>query len=376
MAEEQTVETPVVDDQDVMASAYFSDYELVEDEDSYVGKPGATQKDGKSDEEVDDEDENIVDNNNETKPPVEEKTGDVGTEKTPKVEGFTSFFQKDDESGQKTFDMEKLMGFVDSGDKAKRFAYAGREFTEQPEGQSKQGEPEKAEWERRVEERYTAKQETRNKFTLYRQAYVQARNNGADEVQAIRLADEHVERILRQEEQKLDLEAEKQREKMAMENGQSVHKKAITERDASANEHRLASRFESEDAYRQFMYGEGAPVINMMFDLMNPDKSKGLTVDQTKEEMRNWWHNLASDENKLQFVHDVVLGKWVLQNLSQFVDYGKNLTSQHAASSKAGSRKAPGGIGISPKQSKQGDGLLQSYFNGTRFQGDVGLPEV
>jgi hypothetical protein len=236
-----------------------------------------------------------------------------------KISGFASRFMKQDAKGGSVFDADGAMAFIKPGDgKDASFRYE----LKPRKGQEKQtdgadGKPKEPvnPYKQRIEERKKFREEQQGNLYFWKNKYAEALKGGYEPAQALAYAEQQVKEHLDTREADWLYEQEA---KFAEERGKgelTAKELADARQSRVVNEQAFVQKLGGYEQYNEFLFGKkgadgtiqkgyAADMVNMMFDIMNPD------VDAvTPEAMDQWWDRFASDPARLQMVYEFALAR-------------------------------------------------------------------
>lgn len=340
MSEEATaVQDPVADEQASMLSDWSGggEYEVVDEEGNPVG--GETQEGENQEEAVQEQAD---------KAPAAPKAQPEKTAEPPK--GFGSrFFEKNDETGEYALNTEAALDFLLPKEKKEIFSHPGRQFAET----KPQTEPAKEPWQVAFEEHQTKLSKLQEERTTYRKYLQEGLEKTGDWQQASRYADEKVMSDVEEARRKMDYEFRLKDREELMSHQQVEALKAK----AAANEAAIMSRFKDAREYGALMYEFGAPIINRLYDMMNPKASEPQTKEQWQSGLEKFWRGIMSDRDMGEFVVDLVQAAWMRQNFPMLV--GKAVQSNESQIRKniRGATRKPSGLKpVLPRGKDEGTG--------------------
>lgn len=287
--------------------------------------------------------------------------------------GFGSrFYKADEKTGELRWDNDEALSFLLPKDKKNLFEHPGRKFAESKQEQGPKRDP----WEEEYESIEKQKQEIRSTKLTYRNHLAEGlKMYGNDFAKAADYADSKVNEELLAAEKKIDFDFRKK------EYGgfQTQKEKDATIAKASSNEHAIInSRFKDHKEYAELMYNFGAPIINTLFDLANPNAADPRSKEEWAESMNSFWHGIMADREKGERVVNMVLGAWTLQNLPSIVGKAVNETESQTRKNIRGALRKPSGLKASASERSEG-GANPEEEAWTKYMGRNpfgGVPEV
>jgi len=376
-------ETTFVDQEDAVSN-YLTEYSLVDD-DSATDAP-----DGEASEELELETENPEMGKNEDGKEVNDGKGGENTVENPETgvqpdektsqsvkhlkeipKGFTKLFFAKDDKGAITFDRAKALAFTLPEPGKQRFTYPDNriQFVEDKNAGAP-AEPQD-EYQTFVKEekmyRDSVKGNMHLGLTKFKEVY--ASSNG-DVNAAYQAALQEIEGVIQSDFEERDYQNQANLQKRLEEkfgtnkSQEEVNSKARSNEALLMNE--IASKFNLDPTAAKESYVElmqhGLPIMRMMFEMSNPDKTKGVTVQQYNKEFGNWWNRVAADNDHLRFVYSQVLN----DINTKIGPYTNEAFYSKQAKAEASRRRSRGGrpSQINRSQAKTPDAIreVEQYF--------------
>jgi uncharacterized protein (UPF0297 family) len=367
--------TPV-DQGEAAEKGYFETHELVEQDD--VEDPDSPIEKDDQDKDTPKEGEK---KGGDEKQGEDEKGGDkdklpVSLQSLKEIpKDFSGSFFSKGEDGKISFNREDALGFLLPKDGKPRFNYQAdrRKVVESKDDTTQPKTPEDIKKERREqikEHRTSVREKALNPIKKVIEYANSGNYQSMDEV--LRAVEKDVLLGVQDELEDYDIKGKQDYEDQLEERFGSKTNFDNLKKEAESNERLMindfAEKFNITDAseaykkYSEFMK-HGTPIINQLFDMMNPKFLEGHTQKQINEGMNRWWTEIASNKNTLNFVYERIMDNFntsMAPYLFENIQSGKDKLNKD---NKRASKRSPSNVNRdTPKSAKGVDETLR-YFN-------------
>lgn len=356
MAETVQTSEVVTESQQAFVDDYFNDgnFELVNDD----GSPIVSEQQPKNAEEAKTETQNKKPDQQAqqpAQPAATEKPAEQQTAAQKRLEIEAGLY---DETGNLKDDAFDFLGI----------GKEGWEYTPPTdpklEGQQQQNVPE---WKQYMEEEKVYKTNLQENYLSIPRRIQELKAQGYDTDTALQYAVGEAQQILSEHFAQREAES---RERLFQKQQEEFAKVTETERlrsTATANQMELANKVGGIEKFHQIMFSPeiGGPVINWLFDQLNPDKAT-IPREQIAKEISQWWTRFSSNKQNLNFAFNMSMAQ--LQK-RMYPDIVKRVRANAQAQQKhntEGAAKAPGRLQAhraAPPKAEQGSDDLDKYLS-------------
>ena len=310
MSEETNIQSDPVD-QESAISSYLESYKLVDDE------PDANDDKKDADIETTPKKEVKKDVTEEPDPKsVQEPEKKPVTVKTLKdiPQDFTGKFFTKGESGEIIYNRDKAMDFLLPEPGKPRFDYDINNRIKFIEEKNAEAEPED-EYQKFVKEEKTYRTNVKTNMRLGLSKFGEYfQQNGGNAQEAFRRALEDVDNMVNTDFEERDYQNQANWQKRLEEKFGVKQNDEKTKSAARSNEallmNEISTHFglnpnEARDSYVSLMK-QVFPIMRYIFEMTNPELSKGVSTRKYDEMFSNWWIKTASNNDYLRFIYGLV----------------------------------------------------------------------
>jgi hypothetical protein len=228
-------------------------------------------------------------------------------------------------------------------------------------------QPEIPEWQKQVEERKVYRESLSNNYFAVTNRIEELVKAGYDPLQAIQYAKQEAQQSLQDHFSQREYEDQFNERKRFQEELARTSENQKIETLSMSNQSELANKVGGIEKYQQLMFSKeiGGPILNWLFDQLNPDKAR-LPKDQVAKEIGQWWAKFSSNKQNLNAVYEMAMSKLQKRIFPEMVKRTRSHAQAQVKQNAEGKMPAPGRLTAhkaAPAQS--GDGLddLDRYLN-------------